>query len=198
MNYSDIITFNTETSTTQTQPLKNEIPLCVLVPENSPILNEVMPEYDFDNQHLGDFKTANELASSLVETCKHHKGYGLSANQCGIRARVFVMGQGDDYIACFNPTIIAESSETVHMTEGCLSFPLLALKITRPAGIVVDYQDWTGKHHQANFVGMSARCFLHELDHLNGIVYTNRVKPLALQQGLKKRNKINNLVKKIK
>ena len=82
------------------------------------------------------------------------------------------------------------------MAEGCLSFPLLALKISRAAGIVVNYQDWNGKHHQANFVGISARCFLHELDHMNGIVYTSRVKPLALQQGLKKRQKINSMIKK--
>ena len=193
MSQNDIVTFNTESEVTP-----KKIPICVLVPETSPILKEVMPEYDFNNQVMGDFKTAEQLASTLVETCKEYKGLGLSANQCGIKARVFVMGQGDEYIACFNPTIVAESTETVHMVEGCLSFHHLALRITRPAGIVVDYQDWTGKHHQANFVGISARCFLHELDHMNGIVYTDKVKPLALQQGMKKRDKVNALIKKAK
>ena len=82
------------------------------------------------------------------------------------------------------------------IAEGCLSFPMLALRITRPAGVVVDYQDFNGEHHQANFVGISARCFLHELDHMNGIVYTTRVKPLALQQGMKKRGKIKHLINK--
>ena len=188
-----MITFNTEPTS---QAETTQIPICTLVPEDSPILREVMPEYDFENQEVGDFKTAEELASSLVETCKRLNGYGLSANQVGIRARVFVMGRGEEYIACFNPTIVASSSEEVHMAEGCLSFHLLALKITRPAGVVVDYQDFSGKHHQANFVGISARCFLHELDHMNGVVYTSRVKPLALQQGLKKREKIKSLIKK--
>ena len=194
MNEKDtIISFNTETGQSF---VEKEIPTAVLVPEDSPILREVMPEYDFNNQQIGDIKTAEELASILVETCKKYNGYGLSANQVGIKARVFVMGQGDDYIACFNPEIIAESSETVHMVEGCLSFPLLALRITRPAGVVVQYQDWEGKYHKANFVGISARCFLHELDHMNGIVYTTRVKPLALQQGMKKRGKIKHLINK--
>jgi len=182
----DIIKFDTSESI---QPQKKEepkLPIFNLVSEDHPVLKKVLPEFDFNNPAVDP----NEFASSLVETCKLHNGNGLSANQVGIKARVFVMGQGNEYIACFNPTIIAASSEEVHMVEGCLSFPMLALRITRPAGVVVDYQDYNGEHHQANFVGISARCFLHELDHMNGIMYTSRVKPLALQFGLKKLEKI--------
>ena len=54
----------------------------------------------------------------------------------------------------------------------------------------VEYQDWFGEKHTATFDGLTARIFLHELDHMNGIVYTSRVKPLAFQFGLKKLNKI--------
>ena len=190
MSDKETIIFNTESPVNEPQQKQIEIPIAALVPETSPALTEVMPPYDFNNQVMGDIKSAQELASILVESCKQYNGLGLSANQCGIKARVFVMGQGDEYIACFNPEVIAESSETVHMVEGCLSFPMLALRITRPAGVVVDYQDFNGEHHQANFVGISARCFLHELDHMNGIMYTSRVKPLALQFGLKKLEKI--------
>ena len=75
---STVITFDTEEQKTF---INKEIPIHVLVPEDSPILKEVMPEYDFNNQEIGDFKTAEELASILVETCKEHKGHGLSANQ---------------------------------------------------------------------------------------------------------------------
>ena len=145
-----------------------------------------MPEFDFKNPPVNP----NEFASSLVETCKHHRGYGLSANQCGFSYRVFVMGTGDDFVAFFNPEIINVSKETVHLAEGCLSFPLLGLHITRPAEIGVRYQDFNGEWKGATFSGISARCFQHELDHMNGIVYTERVKPLALEQGMKKRNKI--------
>jgi len=64
------------------------------------------------------------------------------------------------------------------------------LRVTRPKKIKVEYQDFTGVKREATFDGISARVFLHELDHMNGIVYTSRVKPLAFQFGLKKLNKI--------
>jgi peptide deformylase len=83
------------------------------------------------------------LATVLVETCKLHKGYGLSANQCGLRHRVFVMGPNEEYVAFFNPKIISTLGET-HMIEGCLSFPLLGLRITRRQEIEVEYQDYNG------------------------------------------------------
>jgi peptide deformylase len=162
-----------------------------LVSENDPILKEVMPEFDFDNPPVDP----NKFASSLVETCIKNKGYGLSANQCGFRYRVFVMGGGNEYVAFFNPKIVATYDES-HMVEGCLSFPMLALRITRPAAIDVEYQDYNGKVKTAHYTGISARCFLHELDHMNGIVYTNRAKPISLQQGMKKRNKIKGLLSK--
>ena len=190
---SDTIFIDTSAGTTVQQ---RDIPIAVLVPETSPILKQVMPEYDFNNQQRGDIKTAADLASILVESCKKYKGLGLSANQVGIEARVFVMGSGNEFVAFFNPKLIAASEEEVHMMEGCLSFPNLGLRITRPAGIVVEYQDFTGKFHKANYTGISARCFLHELDHMNGIVYTTKTKPLALKQGLKKREKINGLIAK--
>jgi peptide deformylase len=162
-----------------------EIETFDLVEPTHPVLHKALPEFDFDNAPInpGDF------ASSLVETCKKNNGYGLSANQCGFEHRVFVMGVDDEYVAYFNPKIISTEGET-HMEEGCLTFPLLLLRVTRPKKIKVEYQDFTGVKREATFAGISARIFLHELDHLNGIVYTSRVKPLAFQYGLKKLNKI--------
>jgi peptide deformylase len=108
---------------------------------------------------------------------------------------MFVMGSGDHYVAFFNPSIVLESKTEVHMMEGCLSYPFLGLRITRPEEVAVTYQDYKGEWQQTTFSGISARCFQHELDHMNGIVYTSKVKPLALQQGIKKRNKIMNGLK---
>ena len=184
---SDTLVFNTEEGMT-----KITVPTFDLVAENDPILREVLPEFDFKNPPVDP----KEFASSLVETCIQRNGYGLSANQCGFKHRVFVMGTGSEYVAFFNPKITAMSEETVHMSEGCLSFPLLELKITRPSGIVIEYQDYNGEVKKANYVGVSARCFLHELDHMNGIVYTDKAKPLALQVAKKKRQKMKNLVKR--
>ena len=144
-----------------------------------------LPEFDFTKPPVD----ANAFASTLVETCKKYNGLGLSANQCGFPYRVFVMGAGDEYVAFFNPKLIKSEGE-VHIEEGCLSWPLLNLRITRPKKIWVEYQTFTGEKKEAIFDGMTARCFLHELDHMNGIMYTSRVKPLALQFGLKKLEKI--------
>ena len=160
-----------------------------LVNETDPILREVLPEFDFANPPVDP----KEFASALVETCKKNNGYGLSASQCGFRYRVFVMGAGDEYVAFYNPVLVRFEGEA-HIKEGCLSFPMLGLSITRPASIWIEYQDFEGNKKEAHYVGMSARCWLHELDHMNGILYTSRVKPLALQQGVKKRMKIAKLI----
>jgi peptide deformylase len=178
----DIILYNTEDTVKRVQP---QIETFDLVDPTHPALHKALPEFDFENAPINP----NDFASSLVETCKKSNGLGLSANQCGFEYRVFVMGAGNDFIACYNPKVI-ESEDESHMEEGCLTFPLLMLRVTRPKKIKVEYQDFTGVKREATFDGISARVFLHELDHMNGIVYTSRVKPLAFQFGLKKLNKI--------
>ena len=169
---SEIISFNTEEIAKNPTAPTQSIPIFDLVNEDSPILREVLPEFDFSNPPVN----ANQFASSLVETCRQHKGYGLSANQCGFKHRVFVMGAEDSFVAFFNPKIIWNSDDESNMMEGCLSFPLLGLRINRPSTIEVEYQDFNGQTHTTMLNGLSARVFQHELDHLNGIVYTKRVK----------------------
>ena len=186
---SEYIKFNTEVFD---QPSIAQVNLFNLVSESDPILREIMPTFDFSNPPVDP----NTFASNMVETCKHHKGFGLSANQCGYRYRMFFMGTGDEYVAFYNPRIISSSGE-VHMAEGCLSFPFLGLHITRAAIVNVEYQDFNGVVRTATFSGVSARCFLHEYDHLQGFTFLDKVKPLALQQSLKKRNKLMKLMKKI-
>ena len=192
--HPDTIVFNTEEALKIEQPKQQiTVPIFDLVPETDPILKQVMPEFDFENPPVDP----NKFASSMVETCMKYKGYGLSANQCGYKYRMFVMGAGDSYVAHFNPKLIKAYGEA-HMTEGCLSFPLLGLGITRAAAVDVEYQDFNGVKREAHYTGISARCFLHELDHMNGIVYTSRAKPMALQSGMKKRGKYNKLIAKSK
>ena len=186
---SEIIKFNTEElAKVNVVNVPIQVKIFNLVPENHPILKQVLPEFDFLNAPVNP----NEFASSLVETCKINKGIGLSANQCGFPYRVFVMGANDDYVAFFNPKIINKSDNEIHMLEGCLSFPLLGLKITRPESIGVEYQDFNGIKRQTVINGLSARCFQHELSHLNGLTMLDETKPLALKTGLKKRKKLIN------
>jgi len=190
MMSDDIIRFNTEDAVKTGIVTPQQAKVFKLVSEDHPILKEVLPEFNFDNPTVNP----NEFASTLVETCKLHRGFGLSANQCGFKHRVFVMGYEENYVAFYNPRILSYEGEA-HLAEGCLSFPFLGLHITRAAKIDVEYQDFTGIFRKSTFFGMSARCFLHELDHMNGIVYTQIAKPMALQTGMKKRNK---LMKKLK
>ena len=183
---SEVFKYSTEEVVKQgVTATKKETKVFNLVAEDAEILRRKLAEFDFSNPPVNP----NEFASTLVETCKKNQGLGLSANQCGFPHRVFVMGANDDYVAFFNPKVVESTGES-HMIEGCLSFPLLGLRITRPQEIVVEYQDFLGAKHTTKLNGISARCFLHELDHMNGIMYTSRVKPLALQFGLKKLEKI--------
>jgi len=156
-----------------------------LSPPTEESFAQVAPEFDFANPVVDP----NEFASSLVESCIKYKTLGISAIQCGFNYRVFVMGNGEDYVAYFNPKVISSEGES-HMKENCVSFPLLTLAITRPERIKVEYQDFTGAKKVKEFHGLTARVFLHELDHLNGIVYTSRCKPLALKSGMKKVEKM--------
>lgn len=186
---SDIIKFNTEElAKSYTIPVKADT--FALVDNKHPILRQKIPEFDFGNPQVD----ANKFASSLTETCKSLNGFGLSANQCGFSHRVFVMGSEEEYVAFFNPKIIGQSEEESLILEGCLSFPMMALKISRPNLIDVSYQDFNGQEHNVTLSGISAHIFQHELDHLNGIIYTERAKPMALKSGLKKQAKLDKLM----
>ena len=114
------------------------------------------------------------LSNTLVENMIHYKGIGISANQIGIWERAFAMirdWEHNEIIVCFNPKIIKKYSEKVEMEEGCLSYPDLFLKISRPKKIVVKYEDANKKIHKLKLDGLSARIFLHEYDHMEGITY---------------------------
>ena len=116
----------------------------------------------------------NFLSKTLIDSMIHHNGVGLSANQIGIPERAFVMIRDIEYneiLVCFNPRIIKTYSERVEMEEGCLSYPGIFLKITRPKKIIVKYEDVDKKIHKLKLDGLSARIFLHEYDHMEGINY---------------------------
>lgn len=185
MNNLDVITIDTNPYKDGPTNYKTQIKLFSLVPETHPALKKILPLFDFDKPLVNSI----EFASSLVETCKKYKGIGLSANQCGYEHRVFVMGNDDNFVSFFNPKIVSTSGETIKMEEGCLSFPDIFLTVERPYSIVVEYQDFNGEVRNATFGGLTARCFQHELDHMNGIVYTHKVSPLSLHMALKKKRK---------
>ena len=176
----ELITINTE----QPSAIKVVYEPYALVAEDHELLKKPLDPFDFS---LGI--DAEEISKRLTQTAKVNRGYGLSANQCGLSYRVFVMGAEEEYFALFNPEIVSVSEETVHLEEGCLSFPFLFLSISRPKTVVVKYQNEKGEINQAKFDGISARVVQHEIDHLNGITFDRVAKPLALKMARKSREK---------
>jgi peptide deformylase len=124
----------------------------------------------------------SQLADQLLLTMLEQKGIGLAAPQVGIRKRVFVMKIDDQEWRCFNPKIISASTEQTVLDEGCLSFPGESCIITRPANIQVEYQNADGTLVTQSLQGWPARCFQHELDHLDGIVMQDRYKEQNAKQ----------------
>ena len=141
-----------------------------LIPNTHPILHErVKPcSKDLDRP---------EMSRILRKNMIHYGGVGLSANQIGIGERVFIMVlnmETEETISCFNPRIIKRYDDNVWCEEGCLSFPDEIINVERPDRIVVKYEDEDKKDHKIKLSGMAARVFLHEFDHLEGIVFTER------------------------
>ena len=163
-----------------------------LVKPDHPLLATKLEAFDFANPPTNP----GDLANNLIETLIHHRGLGLAANQCGLPYRVFVMWSNPTKV-CFNPRIVDITTDEVQMEEGCLSYPNLILPVKRPSIIKVRYQDVTGEMINDKFVGMTARCFQHELDHLNGIVYTSKVNPFHLQRAQRKQMIANRKLKHV-
>ena len=157
-----------------------------IVNHTAPILSEVMPAFDFKNP----IEDPVQLYTDLAETMRENDGMGLSANQIGVRTRAFVM-RAEEIIGVFNPRIVDVSSETVMLEEGCLSYPNLFVKIKRPKSIKVRFTTPDGETSTKTFTGMTARVFLHEYDHLEGIAHTSRANRYHLEQAKKLVKKIN-------
>lgn len=138
---------------------------------------------------------AEQLEKAMIEFMIDAKGIGLAANQIGLTKRVFVMGSYaiagfPEPFALFNPRILESSKDEVLNEEGCLSYPGLFLTIKRPSWIVAEYQNSKGDIIEARFEGYLAKCFQHELDHLDGICFVDKVSQLKLNLAMKKLKKV--------
>lgn len=131
-----------------------------------------------------------ELKQQMVDLMLSKKGIGLSANQIGMNASLFVMGDSQKNSSIFiNPTILQYTEETEKDIEGCLSFPGIYLKIKRPKEILAEFYDENLVKQITKITGYSARCYLHELDHILGITFKDRVSKLKWNFAEKKRKK---------
>jgi peptide deformylase len=158
-----------------------------LVKDPDPILKKKAKPWDFEN-HVD----AAVIEKEMLELMNASNGIGLAANQVGLLRRVFVIKLQDGReLGCFNPWIMIGDNNLVTSDEGCLSFPNLWLKVPRHNKITAAYLDNTGKQCIIELEGIDSRCFQHELDHLDGITFTEYVSDLKLKMARKKQRKTN-------
>ena len=170
-----------------------------LVTHPAEILNKVMPEFDFADPIMNP----HDIEEQMVKLMYQENGIGLAAPQVGLEARVFVIMTRNipkvtEPFAVFNPIILAASEETELEEEGCLSFPNLFFKVSRSAKILAEFKDRDNNTHRMELTGIDARCFQHELDHLNGVCFTSKISRMKLELAKSKRAKIEKLRKRQK
>ncbi len=127
-----------------------------------------------------------ELVENMVETLIENNGIGLAAPQVKRDLRLFITAvphelpdgnwEQGELLVFINPEIISYSEETDDRQEGCLSIPKLYGTVNRPVSIVIRATDINGKEFEREFEGLQARCCLHENDHINGVLYIDRMK----------------------
>jgi peptide deformylase len=127
------------------------------------------------------------LADDMLETMYAAPGIGLAAPQIGLSTRLIVLdcvkgeGEAPRPLAMFNPEIVASSDERSVYEEGCLSIPEVYADVERPAEVTVRWIDRNGEEQQEDFGGLWATCVQHEIDHLDGKLFIDYLKPLKRQ-----------------
>jgi len=160
--------------------------ICTLIESTNPLLRIKLSECSSDLDR-------EKVEGQLIDSMKHYQGIGLSANQVGIMERVFVMYSDvkkGEIISCFNPKIITQSDTEIVIDEGCLSYPGLWLKVKRPDGIEVEYEDKNGELQSKAMFGLECRIFLHEYDHMEGTDFTKKVSKIKLDRAKKRQSKM--------
>jgi peptide deformylase len=142
--------------------------------EKNPILRSIakpIPKID---------KNTKQLVKNLLATMLAEKGIGIAAPQVGESTRVFLAILGlntnrERTVAFINPQITFFSEETNIKEEGCLSLPGEYGKVRRSNSVTIEYQDITGNNQVLNLSGMDARVVQHEYDHLEGVLFIDRI-----------------------
>jgi len=156
-----------------------------------------------------------QLSKDMLDTMRQNDGIGLAAQQIGLASQFCVMDVPDhpEYpmlcildgkpvspslvmpISMANPRVQSLPGDEYYYEEGCLSFPGINAEVARPERILATYQDLQGAEHTLECDGLLARCILHEVDHLNGILFIDRMEKAAYSeikkdvQALKKETK---------
>lgn len=146
--------------------------------------------YQRSNQVLSYNNLENLIENMFMIMNKYH-GVGLASNQIGVDKRIFTYKYNSESNYFINPEIISKSNKLQTSSEGCLSIPSLYSKISRPDNLTIKGYDLTGKEQIKEANGFLARIFSHELDHLNGTLYIDKL-DLEKRYNIIKKYKANN------
>ena len=148
-----------------------------ILTDKDPALHKVCkPVTAFDNKL---FKLLDDMRDTLIES----GGVGLAAPQVGILRRVVLVDTGEEILELVNPVMVETDGEQ-YGAEGCLSVPGKYGLVTRPYWAKVRAQDRNGDWYEVEGEELIARCFCHELDHLDGIVYTEKMERFLTDEEL--------------
>jgi peptide deformylase len=140
--------------------------------------------------------TVRRLADDMLETMYDAPGIGLAAPQVGVGERLLVMdcvkeeGAAPRPMVLINPEITWSSEERNVYEEGCLSIPEQYAEVERPAAVDVSWLGLDGEHHSERFDGLWATCVQHEIDHLDGRLFIDYLKPLKRQMITRRMQKL--------
>lgn len=148
-----------------------------IVTSEDPILRKTSRPVERFNEKLW------QLLDDMKETMYKAQGVGLAAVQVGFLRRVVVIDVGDGYIELINPEIIEQSGEEIS-EEGCLSVPGESGNVKRPTYVKVKAQNRNGAWRILEGTDLKARCFCHEIDHLDGTLYTDKIIPASADEVL--------------
>ncbi|HOK43937.1 MAG TPA: peptide deformylase [Thermoclostridium caenicola] len=143
------------------------------------IRNIVKEGDDVLRKRSKEVKEINDKIRELFEDMKETlyacgNGIGLAAPQVGILKRMIVIDLGDGPMEIINPVIVEQEGEQIEI-EGCLSIPGVYGEVKRPARVVVEYTNLNGEKVRVEGTELLARCLSHEIDHLDGILFTDKV-----------------------
>ena len=142
--------------------------LRIIRTDDDPILRKTAKEITEINDRI------KELADDMLETMYDAEGVGLAGPQIGVLRRICVIDVGEGPVVMINPRITKQEGENIDF-EGCLSFPEKAGKVARPEKCEVEFTDLEGDLCTAVGEGLMARAICHELDHLDGVCFVDKV-----------------------
>lgn len=154
-----------------------------IIAYGDPVLKEVGEDIEKDYPKL------KELIADMYETMYNANGIGLAAPQVGLSIRLFIIDtaqlqEEDEKMkngvkkVLINATIIEDHGQEKSFEEGCLSIPGIRENVVRPNGITIEYYDENFEFHKESYTGINARVIQHEYDHVEGVLFTDYLKPL--------------------